>query len=148
MIPLAAWAGMPSTACVCANGQMKLFCGHRAAVAKAAVDDEPPCESACCGGLAETDSSQVSDCCGGGACCHGGKSNEAGIHGKACCRQISTAPGISPKATVEASDESAASFAVVERLGMFARPLFRASAVEFDTGPPLDRVVVFRSLLI
>jgi hypothetical protein len=38
--------------------------------------------------------------------------------------------------------------AVAEQVGALLHPSFIPAATEFNTGPPVDRVIVFRSLLI
>lgn len=151
MIPLAAWAGAPSTACVCANGRVKLFCSHGTPPAKTGVHDDTHCESDCCGeSCGEIESSDDSDCCGKGACCHGAKSSEPGIASKACCRPILTPPSIAPKAAKAPDDQTLCVVAVVE-LGSSLTPTsssYDRALFASDTGPPLDRVILFRSLLI
>lgn len=150
MIPLAAWTGMPSTACVCSNGQLKLFCGHRAAHDES--DDVhgqgDGCIANCCGhhGLADVDHS--SDCCGGGLCAHGGPSDDPSAGSKACCNPVLTAPSLAPQTTSIPCDQVSTAVVAIEQLGALVGPSFIPVAVEFNTGPPLDRVIVFRALLI
>ena len=151
MIPVAAWAGMPSTACVCANGHVKLFCAHGAAIAKphdhqAALG----CMSSCCtsGAYADADCEHDADCCGGGYCCHGAKAGTSDVSSKACCRPILTAPSVAPQTFSVPSEQAPAVIVVAEEIGTLAHPSFIADLAEINTGPPLDRVIVFRSLLI
>lgn len=149
MIPLAAWAGMPSTACVCANGYMKLFCGCQGKALKTADRQQSDCQSACCShNAAEADASHASDCCAGGTCCRGAPLRGPGIASKACCRAILTAPSMAPRATSAPNDQTPSVLAIVEPADAVAPCWFVTAAAEFDTGPPLDRVIVFRSLLI
>ena len=153
MIPLALWAGLPSTACVCANGQLKLVCRHLAGGCgknHATADHDSVCNSNCCGsgtGRAEADSDHV-DCCGGGLCRHDAASGGTGIGSKACCKPILTAPSVAPEIVSLSCDQAPAVIALAEEIGAIIQPSFAAEDVEFDTGPPLDRVIVFRSLLI
>ena len=158
MIPLALWAGLPSTACVCANGRLKLVCrhvaggpaGHHAAHLSSAAD-AGGCHSCCCEGhdaVTEFDSDRDADCCGGGVCCYGASSREAGVGSKACCKPILTAPSVAPESTNVACDQTPALGDLVEDLEPLARASFSRDVAEVDTGPPLDRVIVFRSLLI
>lgn len=149
MIPLALWAGMPSTACVCANGHLKLFCQHLLGgkTHHETADHEAGCNSSCCGAdLAEADA--ASDCCGGGFCCHGAYSGKPGIGSKTCCQPILTAPSAAPKMVSVPCDQVQVMVTVVHEIGAIVHPSFVIDAAEFDTGPPLDRVIVFRSLLI
>lgn len=148
MIPLAVWAGMPSTACVCANGHVKLFC-QQGSAAQHAASHHTACSSNCCGhDEAEADSDLDTDCCGGGFCCHGANAGKAGISSKAYCKPVLTAPSVAPETVSVPLNQSPAIAAVVEQVGALVRPSFTADVAEFNTGPPLDRVIVFRSLLI
>ena len=151
MIPLALWAGMPSTACVCANGHLKLFCQHLLGSAKhqPAANHEAGCNSSCCGEAADlAESDKDSDCCGGGFCCHGAGSQKPGIGSKTCCQPILTAPSAAPKMVSVPCEQAPAAVTVVQEVGAIVHPSVIFDAAEFDTGPPLDRVIVFRSLLI
>ena len=153
MIPLAAWAGMPSTACVCANGHVKLFCQHLSAK-KHTPANQSGCASSCCAhetSAADTDhcvSEDSADCCGSGFCGHGGKSDRSGVSSTACCKPILTAPSVAPEIVSVPSDQAPALVTIVEQVGALVHPSFAPDVAEFDTGPPLDRVIVFRSLLI
>ncbi|HVA49648.1 MAG TPA: hypothetical protein VNH11_25000 [Pirellulales bacterium] len=144
MIPLAAWAGMPSTACLCANGHVKLFCQHLPAKKHSAAN-QTACAASCC---AHETADAEADCCGGGFCCHGGQSDHAGIGSKACCKPILSAPSVAPQIVSVPCDQAPAVVAVVQQVGALVHPSFIVDAAEFDSGPPLDRVIVFRSLLI
>ncbi|HEV7225528.1 MAG TPA: hypothetical protein VGN42_22675 [Pirellulales bacterium] len=154
MIPLALWAGLPSTACVCANGRLKLVCRHLAGgcgKSHATADHDSVCNSMCCASdaaLAEADSDHDVDCCGGGLCRHDAAPGGTGIGPKACCKPILTAPGIAPQTVSLSCDQTPAIVAAVEEIGAIVHPALAAETAEFDTGPPLDRVIVYRSLLI
>jgi hypothetical protein len=100
------------------------------------------------GALSEADSGPDADCCGGGYCCHGAMPNGPGISSKACCKPLVTAPSVAPEMASVLSDQAPAVVATVEEVGAIVHPSFAPDAAEFDTGPPLDRVIVFRSLLI
>lgn len=140
MIPLAAWAGMPSTACVCSNGRVKLFCEYLLACKRPAPS---ACASDCC---AQKAANEDTDCCSG--CSRGGKSDTPGIASKSCCNPILTSPSASPRKISAPCDHFPAGVDTTEQVGALVRPTFIPVAIEFNTGPPLDRVVVFRSLLI
>ena len=158
MIPLALWAGLPSTACVCANGQIKLVCRHAAGGSAgqhiahpSSPADADACHLCCCEGheaVAELDADHDADCCGAGMCCHGASSDEAGIGSKACCKPVLTAPSVAPESTSVVCDQTPALVGLVEELEPLVRASFSRNVAEVDTGPPLDRVIVFRSLLI
>jgi hypothetical protein len=98
--------------------------------------------------LAEADSDHDADCCGGGFCRHDAASGGTGIGSKACCKPILSAPGAAPEIVSVSCDQAPAIVAVVEEIGAIVHPSFAPEAAEFDTGPPLDRVIAFRSLLI
>ncbi|HET6879450.1 MAG TPA: hypothetical protein VFI31_04825 [Pirellulales bacterium] len=147
MIPLAAWAGLPSTACVCANGHVKLFCQH--ALVQKHPSTAESCSKNCCGHEAVgLENDHDADCCGGGFCCHGTKSENPGIASKACCKPILSAPSVAPQSVSLHCDQAQAVVAVVQEIGALVHPSFIADLAEINTGPPLDRVIVFRSLLI
>ena len=150
MIPLAAWAGMPSRACVCANGHVKLFCAHTSRAVTPHEDEHAAACGHCCGSAnaAEADAEHDADCCGSGFCCHGAKPGMAGIGAKACCKPILTAPSAAPKVVSVNCDQAPAVVAVAYVVGARVHSSFRMDVAEFDTGPPLDRIIVFRSLLI
>jgi hypothetical protein len=144
MMPLAIWAGMPSTACVCANGRLKLFCQYVLG-AKLPALAATGCTADCCNGVA---ADHDADCCGGSFCGHGGTSATTAIGAKSCCNPIVGAPIVAPRTVHVPCDQAPAIVAVVQEIGPLVHPSFFQDVAEFDTGPPLDRVIVFRSLLI
>lgn len=150
MMPLAVWAGMPSTGCVCANGHIKLFCQHSAGSSGHARHDSSGSGTGCCASedAVECDHDHGTDCCGTGDCCHSAKSAASGIASKACCKPILTAPIVAPQMVSVPQDQAPAIVAAVQDVGALVRPAFVVEVDEFNTGPPLDRVIVFRSLLI
>lgn len=149
MVPVAALASFPSTACVCANGRVKLVCAHSASCAP--HDHEGPCGTSSCCGSAEVDSAGEPDCCGGGICCRGAKSGNTAntwiTTPVPSCQPISSLPGV-------ASEDAFADFSAAIALTIICREIaptpsfWVADVAELNTGPPLDRVIVFRSLLI
>jgi hypothetical protein len=143
MIPLAGWAGMPNTACVCTNGRLKLFCEH--VLGAKPAPSRSGCAASCC---PQEDADHEADCCGGGFCCHGDNSAESGIGAKSCCNPIVGAPSVVSETVSIPCSQAPAVLAIVAEVGALARPTFLLHAAEFDTGPPVDRVIVFRSLLI
>jgi hypothetical protein len=155
MIPLAAWAGMPSTACICANGHLKLFCAH---LQSGEVDAQRhgSCTSSCCGDslvgdadLCDDHAEHEADCCGGGFCCHGATPDKPGVGSKTCCNPILTSPSVAPEVVSLPSPQQAVAIAAVApEVGGLLHSAFTVDVAAFDTGPPLDRAIVFRSLLI
>lgn len=140
MIPLAAWASMPSTACVCSNGHVKLFCEYLLAWKQANPSGGA---SSCCAHEAAEDNT---DCCG--ACSRGGKSVTPGIASKSCCNPIVTLPSVPPQTASVPCDGLPAVATAAEQVGALVHPSFISVPTDLDTGPPLDRVIAFRSLLI
>jgi hypothetical protein len=140
MIPLAAWAGMPSTACICSNGRVKLFCQHLLGWKQA---NPPACASDCCAHKAAED---PSDCCS--ACSYGVESDVPGVGSKSCCNPVVTSPSVPPETVSIPCHCLPAVVAAVERIGATVRPSVISEPTDLDTGPPLDRVIVFRALLI
>ena len=149
MIPLAAVAGMPSTGCLCANGQFKFFCGHQypsdgahgghavtgCCAARDAVAD---CDSCLAMPAAESDS----DCCQ-----HSPALPCDGVRSRSCCQPVFNASGLSPVKVSTPCGDSSAAVCLTETVAI-RHPAVVSNIDEFDTGPPLDRVVAFRHLLI
>ena len=152
MIPLALWAGLPSTACVCANGKVKLVCRHAHLAASHESDEHDHGRHACCCEAIEAVEDSISretDCCGGASCRRGAAEDSQGIGSQACCKPILAAPSVAPKsAAAPCCDQAPAVGACVAEIGALDCPAFARVPEELDTGPPLDRVIVFRSLLI
>lgn len=158
MIPLAVWAGLPSTACLCANGGIKLVCTHPGCGGKshAGHDSQSTCRSHCCAtnGCAanamidEVESDEHADCCGDAD--RGLNESRTGVHAKACCKPVLAAPGMPPKASSVAYDSAPATVVSAAEIGIPPQTSLHRDRdiVEANTGPPLDRVIVFRSLLI
>lgn len=146
MIPLATWAGMPSTGCVCANGQVKLFCGHSSGNGQHQRHSATNCAASCCG--THESEEHDADCCGGGFCCHGSTSEKASVTGKTCCTPILSAPSMAPQTCGVIFHEASLLVAVAEDIGVSATSSYSAELAEINTGPPFDRVIIFRSLLI
>jgi hypothetical protein len=157
MIPLAAWAGLPSTACLCANGGIKLVCSHSRCGANqhagredhSALNHRASCCSHCCGAsstIEAAESAEVADCCAG----HDAPdlAHESSIHSKACCKPILSAPSMAPKGAKAPHDATLAIAASDFNLNGAAQTHVHHVAPVFDTGPPPDRVILFRSLLI
>ena len=149
MIPLAAWAGLPSTACLCADGGIKLVCSHPGCSEHAGHEYEAGSGSHCCGADAalEADPSvEHADCCG--AAEHDSDEHRDGVHAKAGCTPILMAPSVAPKGASTACDSAPAIVVAAPDLAAPAAVCLPRDVAELDTGPPLDRVIVFRSLLI
>lgn len=148
MIPLAAFAGLPSTGCLCANGQFKFFCEHRssspahdfAGHAGCCTHEHAAVDCGCC--LAAVEEHE-GDCCQHGATLPGD-----GVQSRSCCQPVFNAPGLSPVVASAPCDHSLCATVCLVETGAAAHPAVAAETFEFDTGPPLDRVVAFRHLLI
>jgi hypothetical protein len=163
MVLLALWGGAPSTACICANGSLKLSCSHRC-VARHAHEtgeqhgalctagsrgDEHAC---CCVGAHDE---HVAGCEGEGAhdCCNStefGGPPGTGISSRGCCKPIE-----SLVATLSSVVKAAAPFEASSAPLHTAARLFHgghtASAHSWrgaDTGPPVDLVVTLGRFLI
>ncbi|HJT35706.1 MAG TPA: hypothetical protein VJ783_27000 [Pirellulales bacterium] len=151
MIPLAVFVGMPSTGCLCANGQFKLFCGHRNQSAAVLIGsahagccaahhaDEADCD--CC--LAPKAAEHQADCCQHGAGLPG-----EGMQSRTCCQPVFNPVSMSPVAVSAPCDDLLILTVCLIETGAIAYPAVAAEVGEFDTGPPLDRVVAYRHLLI
>ncbi|HEX7450247.1 MAG TPA: hypothetical protein VF306_21995 [Pirellulales bacterium] len=150
MIPLAVFAGMPSTGCLCANGQFKFFCGHQyhadAAHGGKAI---PGCcaadhaATADCGSCVAMPAAEYDgDCCQHSAVLPGD-----GVRSRSCCQPVFNAAGISPAKVSTPCGDSCADVCLTETIAI-RHPAVASNIDEFDTGPPLDRVLAFRHLLI
>jgi len=150
MIPLALFSGLPATGCVCANGQYKLFCAG--ALGRFAASSRGP-------GLAEepSDSSVCPQCSGSTndrlgeakhSCCTSAKGE--GIPCGKCCQLVKQ-----NLATVSAEFAPPVTDAFVVailppalNLSLVVLPTISKHVEQIDTGPPVDRVIVLRCLLI
>ena len=149
MIPLAAWAGAPSTACLCADGGIKLVCSHPGCGAHDEHEHDSHCHSHCCGAGAalEADRSvEHADCCGAGE--HDSGEDRDGVHAKTGCTPILMAPSLAPKVATATCDSAPAIVVAAPEIAAPAAVRHARDVAEHDTGPPLDRVILFRSLLI
>src|SRR5487761_1114743 len=147
MIPLAVFAGLPSTGCLCANGQFKFFCAHRcssptrevAGHAGYRAHEHAAADGSCC--VAAVNEHE-GDCCQHGATLPGD-----GMQSRSCCQPVFNAPSLSPVAVSAPDDHSPCLTVCLAETGAIAHPAAAPDTAEFDTGPPLDRVVAFRHLL-
>ena len=140
MIPMAAWAGMPRAGCVCSNGTIKLFCQFRLDSKQSAPGK---CGSDCCGQKVTDDEI---DCCA--VCSIRGKSGTPEIASKSCCNPILALPSVPTQKVSAPLGHFPADVIATASAGTLLRSAFITVTAELNTGPPLDRVVVFRSLLI
>lgn len=139
MIPLALAGAMPSTACICANGDVKLFCSHRAA-------ERAPTGHACCehGREAAVGSAPAHhDCCNT-------EDDGEGVGAIPChCTPVFVAPATRPIVASVAVDfelTAEAHTPAIEPLPPISHPA--AAFVAHETGPPVDLTVTFGRLLI
>jgi len=156
MVPLALAGGMPSTGCMCADGGFKLVCAHvyrgLPRAEHAAIADGPQ-QRDCC--------RHSSDCCGephdghvarsasGGDCCNG--CELPGIAGeRPCCTPVFSAPSATLIITaVPPLTEQALAVVAAEPVALQSLAAHAALQLhESDTGPPIDRVIALRCLLI
>lgn len=145
MIPLAVLAGRPSTGCLCADGRHKEFCSG--GTASGSGDAHKPQEQhACCcrAGMAACESSQhhEHDCRGGGR--GKGVSQGGGCH---CTPLFNVAGSVSKTAGKIAGPGLIAWQTPPNALGIHLVSV-GALPLERTTGPPVDRVIVLRCLLI
>ena len=150
MLPLAVFSGIPATACFCANGQLKLFCGGDYAATKAPSHESssplvhPAKCSSCCGHAhdARCANNSVAECC------HRGHSSSQPC-GK-CCTQISKVLTTTvASASMPAIDLQVFAVLPAEVVVSHACLSLRNAQLErVDTGPPIDLVITLRTLLI
>lgn len=155
LIPVAIFAGLPSTACQCADGRIKLVCTHL--YQRAIVSEQDACQFAvdehgCCHSSASCSGEEPATCCANSAagdCCDGCAA--PGLNGRhSCCTPVFTAPSAKP-AVVAAP-------ALERHLGLLPPlPAFRLQRLNafvhfqrhaHDTGPPVDLVITLCCLLI
>ena len=150
MIPLAVYAGLPSTGCLCANGQFKFFCSHRyqsvavqvlSGRAAGCAEEQISADCSCCS--AAIGAEHEDDCCQ-----HGGALPGNGIQSQRCCQPVLSAPNLSWVVVASPSDRSLCLTVCHVETGAIAHSAVAVETIKFDTGPPLDRVVAFRHLLI
>jgi hypothetical protein len=140
MILLAFLGSFPATSCYCADGHLKLFCaGHY-------VDSQAPAgkleRSSCCqcGQDAE-----LAD--GGSDCCHG---NNTGKPCGKCCKEISKSLTTTvASVAMPALDSHVFAVLPAEVVVPHAFLSLRNAQLErIESGPPVDLVIVLRTLLI
>jgi hypothetical protein len=150
MIPLALWGGLPGTGCICANGQYKFFCagslgrvGCDSGRNAASASQSAGCTCPHCRGIATTDAAETSH-----ACCHNdrGQGDPAGK----CCHLVARS-----LATVSAEVAPPTTDALVVailppalNLSLVVLSTVSKHVEQIDTGPPIDRVILLRCLLI
>lgn len=171
MIPLAVWGGMPSTACVCANGRIKLFCGHRCgadhhhggpALANSYDGHSNPYEGhrsddgyrqACCCGevrdeqVARSEGAQEYDCCNSEVV--GGLPGQ-GVSSRGGCTPIGSLVATLPSEVKAPAPVEKSPATPQVATGLFHGGYLTASPSSFDsdTGPPVDLVVTLGRFLI
>lgn len=152
MIPLSVWAGAPGTACLCASGQFKLFCAHdHHATHLDALHDNGCCAAGHASDAHCQQCAVAAEERGGeheGDCCQHDASPGDGVRARSCCQPVLNALSMvsspvsapdhhAPAVTVEVAEPPA--------IACLARSV---EAVDFDTGPPQDRIIAFGHLLI
>lgn len=148
MIPLALLGSMPGAGCICANGQYKLFCcagalGHAGCSAQEGGVTSPSASCTCPFCRGEKSASRTAH-----ACCPNGQSQSAPA-GK-CCQLVSRSPAVI-SAEVIPPIADAFVVAIMPRalnLSLVVLPTVSKRVEQIDTGPPVDRVIVLRCLLI
>jgi hypothetical protein len=164
MVPLAVWGGAPSTACICANGRLKLSCSHRCGARHTheigeqhgSLEAAVSCgdhEHACCCVHAHDD--HVADCEGAAAhdCCNPTESGGppgTGVSSRGCCKPIGSLVAtlssvVKAVAPVEASP---ATLDAATYLFHGDQTTTAHSWRGADTGPPVDLVVTLGRFLI
>lgn len=153
MIPLAVWAGAPSSGCLCASGQFKLFCAHD----HHAPHLDASHDSGCCA-VGQASDAHCQQCAvdleqrhgehEGDCCQHGSESPGDGVRARSCCQPVLNALSM-VSAPVSAPDHDAPAVAVEVAEPPAIACLARfVEAVDFDTGPPQDRIIAFGHLLL
>lgn len=155
MILLAVLAGAPSTGCFCASGQFKLLCAHAQYGAGGLHADHGILAHDCC--AAHVADGECELCAAGvhscgeheGDCCgHGDASPGDGVRSRSCCQPVLNALSMGSAPVSAPADDAPAAVADGVEPPAVAHSSHTVDRVDFDTGPPLDRVVVFRHLLI
>lgn len=161
MIPLAILAGTPSTGCFCASGRFMLLCAHGQQVVAGPHANHDVAGDDCCAG----DDFAADDLGGGecqlcstdvhsrgepeGDCCqHGDASPSDGVGSRSCCQPVLNALSMGSAPMSAPADGASAAVADCFEPPAVAHFSIAAYRVDFDTGPPLDRIIVFRHLLI
>ena len=162
MVPLAVWGGTPSTACVCANGRIKLFCSHRC---EGGHEHSQPADAESCG-------THQQACCCGDSCDDHAASSEAALDGDGghdCCNSpggncqpgsgISSRGCCTPVRSLTTTSSQVVKVAAPVELSLATIPapacLFHGGHVrgahswrQVNTGPPVDLVVTLGHFLI
>jgi hypothetical protein len=166
MILLALWSGLPATSCLCADGSFKLFCaGHLvsgqgapsvllnanpSAQSNEAPRHCPACPSKESTSAASADQSLPCATVSSDFACCGKEQTPADGSPASCCRLIEP-PDVTLTSVVLLPDFTPLGLPcmveVVSAPRLAAAALARPYDV-FETGPPVDRVIVHCSLLI
>jgi hypothetical protein len=140
MILLAVFGSLPATSCYCADGHLKLFCaGHYASAQAPAGKSE---HSGCCQCGQNADSADS-----GGDCCH---ANKPGKPCGKCCKEISKSLTTTvASVSMPALDSHVFAVLPTEVVVPHAFLSLRNAQLErIESGPPVDLVIVLRTLLI
>lgn len=148
MIPLALLGSMPGAACICANGHYKLFCcagalGHAGCNERNGGVTSPSASYSCPFCRGEKSASRTAH-----VCCSSGQSQSSPT-GK-CCQLVARSPAaVSAEVVPPASDVFVvAILPPALNLSLVVLPTISKHVEQIDTGPPIDRVIVLRCLLI
>ena len=145
MIPLALWSGLPTTACQCPDGSIKLFCSgvyqaviqHASANSKTAAEVRRSVHKNCCHAKATRPPSCCDHPSSGKPC---GKCKAIGRTATTVVELVSP-PGF--------DDQASGLYALDLSFAPSAQPVIFSRNVELlDTGPPVDLVLVHHSFLI
>jgi len=149
MVPMAMWAGMRVPECQCANGEHRLFCPGALGIhltQRVAHPAAAPASRACC---------QANNCSEGrgdeASCCNQpGASDSPSNSPCGHCQPVPAASATVTGSVAVPALDSAFFVAVVESgLSAFAlSPMSARVEMPIETGPPLDRVIVFHCLTI
>lgn len=153
MMPLALWAGMAPPECECADGQHRFYCpGALNVVTKVSPDSKHACclPKRCC--QAAADKTVAKSCCRADQA-SGGNTPGSRASGLPCghCKSIpSSALALNKAVSLPELDRAAFFVAAIFTAVSIdtVSPTWSANLEPIETGPPLDRVIVFRCLLI
>ena len=140
VIALTLWVGNPSTACQCANGNIKLFCdAHKQSHENEPTGHSPAVVVDCCQNVAIGQTTRIKRTLPSGR----------DVSSQGCTRISSAAVTLPTQTSVEFAPVYAAGSPIIslESSSLLAA-IAAAPAEPIDTGPPRDLVIAFHCFLI
>lgn len=143
MTALTLWMCWPNTACLCADGHVKLFCFGQHGPPGDPSHGPTTTKSSCCDHPAVADR-QANQ----GDCCSRPARASAELRGQGCRSLAGETPTVTSSATTKAPSDSVLAVNVSPLYELPASGIVTAQPTPVDTGPPVDLHITLQHLLI